>query len=140
MKVIFLDVDGVLNTPAIIQEFDNKTVGREFLERLAVIVKRTGAVLVLSSTWRLYDEWHEAIKRQLLDVGLALHDKTECINFAERCEEIREWLNRHPEVKRFAVIDDWFDASLGHSFFQTDDEIGLTVEIQNAVIEHLNTA
>ena len=55
MKVIFLDIDGVLNcdrTPNP-RKFPY-VVDRKLLARFKRIVKRTGAKVVLSSTWR-YD-------------------------------------------------------------------------------------
>ena len=62
MKVIFLDIDGVLNTSQTFIEIDNefiKTGKRRIeidldrVELLKEIVDATGAVIVLSSSWRL---------------------------------------------------------------------------------------
>lgn len=55
MKVIFLDIDGVLNS----DQTPNPrklpyVVDRKLLTRLKRVLKRTGAKVVLSSTWR-YD-------------------------------------------------------------------------------------
>ncbi len=78
IKVIFLDVDGVLNcktTTEVIWRKSGKKgfrgVEDEKLELLSKIVKTTGAYIVLSSTWRLnkvksifddyvfYDDWDD---------------------------------------------------------------------------------
>ena len=50
MKVIFLDVDGVLNNNDNL--FDEKPVNPLLVKRLATLVKKTNAKLVLSSAWR----------------------------------------------------------------------------------------
>jgi HAD domain in Swiss Army Knife RNA repair proteins len=54
MKVIFLDIDGVLNcekTPNP-RKFPY-VVDRKLLTRLKTLLERTGAKVVLSSSWRL---------------------------------------------------------------------------------------
>ena len=46
-KVIFLDIDGVLN-----QDNGGAKIEEQFVRRLAHIVEETGAEIVLSSSWR----------------------------------------------------------------------------------------
>lgn len=46
-KVIFLDIDGVLN-----QDNCGAKIEEQFVRRLAHIVEETGAEIVLSSSWR----------------------------------------------------------------------------------------
>ncbi len=52
MKIIFLDIDGVLNV--IPKEFDKYggTFHPEFVENLKHIIDKTGAKIVISSSWR----------------------------------------------------------------------------------------
>ena len=56
MKVIFLDVDGVLNSMDYLEEnyedYRLHPINRICVERLARIVRQTDARLVLSSSWR----------------------------------------------------------------------------------------
>ena len=47
-KVIFLDVDGVLNS----NRSTEPTIAEDMVKRLAHIVEKTGASIVLSSSWR----------------------------------------------------------------------------------------
>ena len=58
MKVIFLDIDGVLNcgTTTELTKTGDRFVENKFIERLKKIVDETGAKVVLSSDWR-YDTW-----------------------------------------------------------------------------------
>ena len=53
MKVIFLDIDVVLNIiPKSYDQFGG-TFHDEFVENLKSIIDQTGAKIVVSSTWRL---------------------------------------------------------------------------------------
>lgn len=51
-------------------------------------------------------------------------------------KEITAWLSEN-EVERFAILDDMEDACIKGSFFQTDEERGLTVEIAEKIMDHL---
>jgi hypothetical protein len=62
MKVIFLDIDGVLNTTSTTEMFEEYTfVEDEKVQLLKQLVTRTGAKIVLSSSWR-YGWW---VKRKV---------------------------------------------------------------------------
>ena len=58
-----------------------------------------------------------------------------------RGDEIQEWLDEHPEVEKYAIIDDDDDMlpEQEENFFQTDFQTGLTDEIAKKVIKHLNS-
>lgn len=59
----------------------------------------------------------------------------------ERGEQIAEWLAEHPEVTRFAIVDDDSDmGDLDSYLFKTDFNSGLTAEIADRIIEHLSGA
>ena len=60
--------------------------------------------------------------------------------WSERGDEIQEWLLRHPEVTRYAILDDDTSAMKQHgdNYFRTYWDTGLTEEIAKKVIEHLN--
>ena len=84
--------------------------------RLRDIVERTGAQIVLSSTWRLgadpkaffleragYDE----LRREFLRVHCPVWvDITPDFPRAKRWQEINAWLILHPEVEEFIILDD----------------------------------
>ena len=86
MKVIFLDVDGVLNSdfPTRHQLASGEWIDRERVRLLGEIVRRTGAQLVLHSGWRFWldEELHplrpeaEQLLERLGEQGLRLLDKT----------------------------------------------------------------
>ncbi|HEY6383327.1 MAG TPA: HAD domain-containing protein [Pseudolabrys sp.] len=54
-----------------------------------------------------------------------------------RGDEICAWLRKHPEVKRYAVIDDDDDQLDDLPLFQPSSSIGLTQKIANGVSRYL---
>lgn len=139
MKIIFLDFDGVLNSWAW-QEANKdllKSEGllyRQHLDRDAVarlnrIVAATGAVVVISSTWRrLYKlvELREILANHGFS-GIVL-DVTPHMG-RRRGEDIAEWLASAPQaraVSGFVILDDDSDMEhLTHKLVQTSYETGL---------------
>ena len=141
MKIIFLDIDGVLNTTK-----TRKVFGRDFIDDILValvakIVNETQAKVVLSSTWRIEEKDKRLVEQALAIHGIYIHDCTPRIittgAWTERRIEIQAWLDENPHT-HFAIIDDYPDASIEGSFFHIDENIGLTVSIAEQVIRHLS--
>jgi hypothetical protein len=103
MKIIFLDIDGVLNcdkTPNP-RKFPY-VVDRKLLQRLDGLLERTKARVVLSSSWRCDPVGILAAKYW----GVPFTDVCPDRPRSPRGKEIRKWLAAHPKVTRFAIIDD----------------------------------
>ena len=63
MKVIFLDIDGVLNTPSSESRCGEYIgIDDEKVEKLKKIVEKTKAEIVLISTWKKYWRKEEKLK------------------------------------------------------------------------------
>ena len=139
MKVVFLDIDGVLNNISLLYHYGFDYIDRDMVVLFANIIKRTGAKIVLSSTWRLDDTSREIVSRILADYGLDVFDKTPKIEGSPRSEEISSWLDEHPDVLRYAILDDNSDAGIGMegSFFKTDAENGLDSDTAERITAHL---
>lgn len=118
MKVIFLDVDGVLNDAFTEDITPEGFIGldKPMIEQLARIVEQTGASIVLSSSWKA--DWNPANPsgisedvRYLMDRlgqhGLSLLDKTYDDEY-RRGEGIHNWLcsNADKGIESFVVLDD----------------------------------
>ncbi len=141
-KIVFLDVDGVLNNVPQLRAENWNGWDDENVEHFAHIVNSTNADIVLSSSWRLMDSLHRQVQQKLNEAGIGhkLIDKTIDGRDCLRAVEIRDWLTRH-RVRRYAILDDDDDAGalgLAPNFFQTDAREGLTYETAERVIEHLN--
>lgn len=143
MKVIFLDIDGVLNSRAYDRKrnWDEQTdIDETRLPLVKEIIERTGAEIVLSSTWREHwsqdiskcDSDGEYITRTFKKFGLEIYDKTPDIGrYAERRDEINCWLEAHPgEVDSFVIIDDYRYGwkELNANFVKTNPNLGLGLE------------
>jgi hypothetical protein len=135
MKVILLDIDGVLNCkrtpnprkfPFIIDPL--------LLQRLRRLIELSGAQVVLSSSWRFDPVGVLAAKHYEVPFVDAIPDEPD----QPRCQEILDWLGAHPEVERFVVIDDEDDELDPLPLFQPSRRTGLTDDIVNAAADYLN--
>ncbi|MBD5132008.1 MAG: hypothetical protein HDT28_05400 [Clostridiales bacterium] len=119
MKIIFLDIDGVLNS----REYDRR---RDWSKQTAIdetrlpfvkqIIDATGAVIVLSSTWRIH--WNADknkcredgvyITELFAKYGVEIYDKTPDLGInGDRADEIREYLTTCGEdIESYVIIDD----------------------------------
>jgi hypothetical protein len=118
MKVIFLDFDGVLNNDSPEMEHSLELWAVSWLEpalvgRLATLVERTGAKVVVTSSWRQRrskKELHDILagcgfSEGIFDVTPRLPRGAEGERLA-REREIMAWLELHPEVLSFVILDD----------------------------------
>lgn len=131
-KVIFLDIDGVVTSVRTgWYNLDIYTVNF-----LIWVCKKTGAKIVISSTWR-YNHGNKFWQSIFKDV---MHEDYKTPNFyherdykeqeATRGKEINEWLLVHTEVKKYLILDDDSDM-LEHqkpSFIKTNSMNGLLFE------------
>ena len=115
MKVIFLDIDGVMNYAETDARAPSGALGIATppLKCLSRIVRETGARIVLTSTWK--KEWssdEEAcsedgkyLNRRLNRHGLHILDKTKD-EIVDRGTGIEAWLATRPFVTDWIVLDD----------------------------------
>jgi hypothetical protein len=135
MKVIFLDIDGVLNcdrTPNP-RKFPY-VVDKRLLARLKKLLKRTRAKVVLSSSWRLDPVGLLAAK--YWDVPFI--DTLPDLPKKARRDEVLSWLGAHPTVTRYAIIDDEDDGLDDLPLFQPSSKTGITADIVKGVDRYLS--
>lgn len=155
MKVLFLDVDGVLNSDSYDREWNHtppSNVDETRLPLLLRILEETGAVIVLSTSWRRLWDPDPALRRpgwravgDAFDrYGISFYDRTPDYGGNDRDREIRDWLASHAdEVESFAILDDygygWGD--LADRLVQTSPRIGRGLSERHAerVIALLHT-
>lgn len=155
MKVIFLDIDGVMNSEnrlkalkekvnkgQITEDYAHKIwdlPSKETLIPLQRIVQETGAIIVLSSSWRHYPSLVKKLNKIFSKYGFSIYDQTcdgvkleelktlgfdpdkcydakfrnpQCVCdwTRDRGAEIAKWLSEHKDVESFVIIDDdWAD-------------------------------
>lgn len=140
LRVIFLDIDGVLNCATTAARLPSGVIGFDpaKVAMLNAVVDATGAKIVLSSSLRKQDDWRE----MLLENGVrGAIDRTPSLGFYRyedrpRGREIAAWLEGHPEVERYAIIDDSDDMLPDQPLFRTAWTTGLTQDVADAVIAH----
>ena len=76
--------------------------------QLRRIVETTGAEIVLSSSWRWYKEQRNTIHKQLKRKNIDFIDTTpiEITVKMSRADEINAWLEKHPEIDNYVILDD----------------------------------
>lgn len=121
MNIIFLDVDGVLNSLAYFNSFSTCEEQSEFndindynLRLLAKLYHTVNAEIVLSSTWRYLDDptddsiypMYVYLVQELSRYNMRILDKTPVIK-GIRPLEIKIWANEH-NCNTFISLDDDF--------------------------------
>lgn len=117
-KVIFLDIDGVLNNQNHIEKLVellgeeqyfqlNKDLGEmpfdyRSCKWLHKLIKETDAEIILSSTWRMSKDLIKGIEKfaeiKIKDITPILQDI--------RGKEIQQYLDTHKEITNYVIIDD----------------------------------
>jgi hypothetical protein len=137
-RIVFLDFDGVLNCDKSTQELGTKyRFGRSCVTALNLILRKTDAWIVITSSWR--DNWTlrdnvEFLERDGVLPGRVV-GKTPTLE-KERGLEIEAWLHSVPyPVVSFVILDDRKDMAM-HSgrLIQINPQIGLDdIEAQRAI-------
>ena len=127
MKIIFLDVDGVLNSTNSLMT--DTSLEKLPIRNLKILVDSVGAKIVLTSTWRLCFNPLRELMDELAAAGLSIYSMTpegasiswlKTKGFAptnrfidttnnittDRGAEILRWLNEHKDVDSFVILDD----------------------------------
>ncbi len=114
-KVVFLDIDGVLNVISQGRDEYGSLFHKHFEDNLRWVIEKTDAKIVISSTWRyaglkqMQDMWaHRNLAGEVIDIT------PDCAQLlgsglwqaAERGYEIQDWLDSHPEVTNYVIFDD----------------------------------
>ena len=118
-RVLFLDYDGVVNTPKWNAEgtkcrynfpSDNKVNNFDAVQWISEFCQKFHFAIVITSTWRFDSNYKECLVNGGLREGIDILGRTEDLwqrnPSKTRGWEIKEWLARHPEVKHYIIIDD----------------------------------
>ncbi len=119
MKVIFLDIDGVLVTRNSIKyqhlNFpDDNTIqfGKKAVKNINKLIRLTKAKIVISSTWRLFhtlEELQDIFNKQSVKGNIISTTSVERATIEEdipRGQKIADWLENNTGIKQYVIIDD----------------------------------
>ncbi len=136
-KLIFLDIDGVLNSDSWLDEHGSLTCDPANVRWLNHLVKSTGADIVVSSDWRKWMSWPELCSR-LIAAGVAARlvgttpvIESDSDDFGDalppRGHEVDLWLQTHEFPGTFVILDDRSDLQPHRGrLIQTHPDTGLT--------------
>lgn len=120
-KVIFLDYDGVINTPMwdnagrvcrYNHPGDNSVNNFQAVQWVSEFCQKHNFDIVITSTWRRFDNYKECLVNGGLRRGIKILGCTPALPDAkDRGEEIEAYLKEHPETKIFLIFDD--DTDMG---------------------------
>ncbi|MCM1070624.1 MAG: HAD domain-containing protein [[Clostridium] fimetarium] len=152
MNIIFLDIDGVLNTErwenlclagyASIEDEYGITFDDNSIARLQRIINTTGALIVIHSTWKLLHgvEWFEKMWRDRNLPGKIADITPNVPPYYYKQDEIANWLKQHPEVENYVILDDEleFQDQLSEHHVLIDGNHGITEEDARMAIHILS--
>ena len=119
IKVIFLDIDGVLNVYGIEYDEYGQIFHEHLVDNLRRIIDETGAKIVISSTWRFYglkrmqEMWKfRNLPGEVIDITIDCYDlikegRFEFYDDVMRGHEIQDWIddNSH-RLENYVILDD----------------------------------
>lgn len=158
MKVIFLDIDGVLNSQNFLQNNKTEPIDRRNVSVLKNVIDKTGAVIVMSSAWRLWFDdnmmptkgYSQCLYDILSEFGIKLFAKTPDFSTEEirakktfshvKAKEILAWLSENQRIDKYAVIDDLdlINEEVNAHLVRTNGQVGITEEDAVRVIKMIS--
>jgi hypothetical protein len=137
MNIIFLDIDGVLNSAQYYKTVDSrkkdwKRFDPKVVTLLIKLIEEFNAKIVISSTWRFgaISQLNDELKKSGLKKYLHKNWKTPQIYPSHRGTEIKMWLEKHSGVLNYLIFDDdvnILDDQMEH-YVKTNIETGLQKE------------
>lgn len=161
-RVIFLDIDGVLNAEFWNESHqkeisDGQLIDRDKVKLLVQLIDRTDAQIILHSGWRFwFDEEKkplckeaERLVEMLAEEGMTIAGFTPDLTTEEirrtkkfslvKADEILLWLKTHEDVDGWVVLDDLelHNTCVKSHQVKTDPSAGLTLEDVDEAVEML---
>jgi len=139
MNVVFLDYDGVVNTAMWTPDGkrcrfnfprDGSVNNFQAVQWLSEFCQNYGYDIVVSSTWRAAENYQECLRNGGLRDGINILGHTPLLHGSNRGAEIKKWIDEHPGVENYAILDDDifddFYALHGEHVVQCDVNVGMT--------------
>jgi hypothetical protein len=117
-RICFLDYDGVVNTPMWNAEGtvcsygfpkQGKVNNFQAVQWVSEACQKFGYDIVVTSTWRLDDNYKECLINGGLRKGIEVLGRTPRFSGQSRGTEIKAYLEEHPEIQYYVIVDDEAD-------------------------------
>lgn len=138
IKVLFLDYDGVVNTimwnetgtkNGYNHPDDGKVNNFQAVQWVSEFCQKYKYDIVVTSTWRKFENWRECLINGGLRKGINIIGCTDVVG-GKRGEEIKRYLEQHPEIKHYIIVDDEIADILQEQkryFVQTKHSVGFGI-------------
>lgn len=153
-RIVFLDYDGVVNTPmwnsdGTVCSYGFPKQGKvnnfQAVQWLSEACQKFGYDIVVTSTWRLDNNYKECLINGGLRKGIEVLGRTPRFSGQPRGEEIKAYIEDHPEILYYIIVDDEDDIlpEQINNFIQVDGDAGFNLrefkefeKIFNRDLEH----
>jgi hypothetical protein len=142
MRILFLDIDGVLNTFQTSEIGPGGSIGidKDKAELIVYIVKKAKCSIVVTSSWRSDFQQCVYLFQKVLVNPENWIGYTPILSNTPRFQEINMFLQSVKyNIGSFVILDDMKNmGNLQNRLIETDPRIGLTSQLANNVINLLN--
>lgn len=159
MKVIFLDIDGVINSedfaiwihehPEFCENGGHFWIDPQKIDMIVNLCEETGAKLVISSSWRGwslrstledFSTYRDLSRLNPYIVGVTPRFYMNSKMYMSRGDEIQYYLSTDQSITHYCIVDDDNDMldSQKDNFVRTDFQTGLTMEDVEKIKNILN--
>lgn len=147
MNIVFLDYDGVVNTPMWNEDgtqcrynfpSDHAVNNFQAVQWVSEFCQKYDYSIVVTSTWRMDDNYDICLFNGGLRPGICLRGRTKVLH-GTRGEEIELYLKEHPEVTGYLIFDDEADLTEAQKdrLVKTNGDVGFAeYDFKHAVRLH----
>lgn len=147
MNVVFLDFDGVVNTPMWYKDEDDKWQCRynspwdgvlnnpQAIQWVSEFCEKYDYHIVVSSTWRTMDfDYVKCLYDSGLRQGIGVIGETPRL-YTERGYEIMRWLEANPDIENYLIFDDEDDMTVHmHRLVKCNQSVGFSQDSFNHAV------
>ena len=136
-NVLFLDFDGVVNTPIWNElgtecrygnPFGGKVNNFQAVQWVSEFCEKFDYGIVVTSTWRRDPKYPVYLRQGGLRENIQILGRTPSLDDVCRGDEIQAYLDEHPEIENFIIFDDENDMGhLKNHLIQCHSLIGFTM-------------
>jgi len=131
MKVIFLDIDGVMTSNLLNEEINKSTsiypFAKECVNVLNEILRSNKSRIVLTSSWRTVFSAEKQCEIFIENGVIQIpYSQTRDLGYENRSDEIRNYLAKNGNISNFLILDDMEINGFDENFIRVDYNTGLT--------------
>ena len=141
MKILFLDIDGVLNSTYYNDQLEvSKFYEIKKINLIKKIVKETNCKIVLTSLRLNFQLYENEITDIFKNEGVLVYDTLQ-VPFTSKVEGINNWLDKHKFINQYVVLDDTnYKQEFHNHFIKVSSYYGLTKNKAKTIVDYFKTS